>query len=162
MHWRNSLTVAVLGWCACGPDPRGRDEAQTEPAAVTDSVLVVGSYTGTMPCADCAGIVTELTLYATPGSGVASRYDLRETYLATAEGDRRVSAAGDWVVLRGSASDSAATVYRLNPENPAATRSYLRVDDLHLRQLDREGAEIGSRPDYTLVRTDSGSPQGGS
>nr|MBA3345147.1 copper resistance protein NlpE N-terminal domain-containing protein [Gemmatimonadales bacterium] len=89
-------------------------------------------------------------------------YDLRETYLATAEGDRRVSAAGDWVVLRGSASDSAATVYRLNPANPAATRSYLRVDDMHLSQLDREGSEIGSGPGYTLVRTDSGSPQGGS
>ncbi|MDQ3426454.1 MAG: copper resistance protein NlpE [Gemmatimonadota bacterium] len=151
--------MAALGCCACGPDARGRDEAQTEPAAVTDSVLVVGAYTGTLPCADCAGIVTELTLYATPGSGIASRYDLKETYLATAEGDRTVSAAGQWAVLRGSASDSTATVYQLNPENPAATRSYERVDDMRLRQLDREGAEIGSGRDYTLIRTDSGPPR---
>lgn len=159
MRWRNTLTAAVIVCCACGPDPRGRDEAQTEPAAVTDSVLVVGSYAGTLPCADCAGILTELTLYATPGSGAASRYDLRETYLATAEGDRTVSAAGQWAVVRGSASDSAATVYQLNPENPAATRSFRRVDHLRLRQLDRERSEIGSGFDYTLIRSDSAFPQ---
>src|SRR5215510_6268561 len=60
-------------------------------------------YAGTLPCADCAGIRTVLTLYSEPGP---TRYELVETYLATRDGDRSFPSSGRWTVLRGSATDS--------------------------------------------------------
>jgi len=41
------------------------------PAVATAAPAVEGPFVGTLPCADCEGIRTELTLLRDPGSGCA-------------------------------------------------------------------------------------------
>ncbi len=109
-------------------------------------------FAGVLPCADCAGIRTELALWVEPPGELATRYLLRETYLDTGDGDRTFESEGEWVVLRGSATDPDATVYELDPGRPDRTRRFLRRGDYELELLDRERREIASDLDYGLGR----------
>src|SRR5262245_24060220 len=46
------------------------------------------TFTGVLPCADCAGIRHELTLHSDQHSGQPLTYALVQTYLGTRDGDR--------------------------------------------------------------------------
>ena len=50
-------------------------------------------YEGVLPGADCAGLKTELTLYEN------NTYYLKETYLATRDGDKTFTSFGRWRTL---------------------------------------------------------------
>ena len=99
-------------------------------------------YAGTLPCADCAGIRTLLTLYSEPGP---TRYELAETYIGTKDGDRAFLNSGRWTILRGSAADADATVFQLDFDRPDRARNFLREGDYHLVQLDRNQAALPAR-----------------
>ncbi|HTF69321.1 MAG TPA: copper resistance protein NlpE N-terminal domain-containing protein [Edaphobacter sp.] len=116
--------------------------------------VLVGVYRGTLPCADCSGLDTELRLYAKGKFDTTYAFYVEtRTYRGAREGDVAYSERGEWTVLKGSASDPNATVYQLNPDNPAETQSYLRVDNgAALRQLDRELKPIASTMNLTLRR----------
>src|SRR5688572_2876414 len=95
--WRHvapPLAVVVLG-CARPPDESAEDSI-----ALADSSL--GRFVGVLPCADCAGIRTQLRLFAAHGTGQPTRYQSNETYIATREGDRTFDRSGRWTILRGS------------------------------------------------------------
>ena len=64
-----------------------------------------------MPCADCGGLRTELTLYAKgPDRFAGATFFLRETYIGAREGDKRTfESRGEWTILRGSGGDRNAT-----------------------------------------------------
>ena len=134
---------------------------------VTITSSSIGTFAGVMPCADCAGILTELRLYAEQPSGRAARYELTETYLGSRDGDRSIGTAGRWTTLRGSASDKEATVIQIDLGRIDALRNFLRIGDDELRLLDRNLREIVSRaprslyrvselPAATLLESDSG------
>ncbi len=108
---------------------------------------VLAVYEGVLPCADCQGIRTELTLFDEDFS-----YKLVETYLGTPEGDRSFSSDGAWTTLRGKAGHPDATIYQLNPGEPEKVRNFLVVDEGHIQQLDRDGRETESRLGYRLTR----------
>ena len=113
------IAIAALAGCA----------GQGGSPASSESSNPLGSYTGILPCADCAGIRTNLVLYA-------DRYELKETYIGTRDGDRTVEKVGGVKVMRGSASDREATVYQLQGERSEPRRNFLRVGDNELRLLD--------------------------
>jgi copper homeostasis protein (lipoprotein) len=128
---------------------------------VTISSSSIGTFAGVMPCADCAGILTELRLSAEQPSGRPTRYELTETYLGSREGDRSISRTGRWGTSRGS------TVVQLDLGRPEMPRSFQRVGDEELRLLDRNQREMLSKaprslyrvselPAVTLVEGDSG------
>lgn len=116
--------------------------------------VLFGVYKGTLPCADCSGLDTELKLYA------KSRFDTTyalyietRTYRGTRNGDVAYSDRGEWAVLKGSASDPNATVYQLNPDRPSESQFYLLRDrGAVLQQLDRELKAISSQMNITLKR----------
>ncbi len=112
------IAIAALAGCA------GQGGSQSS----SESNLL-GNYTGILPCTDCAGIRTNLVLYA-------DRYELKETYIGTRDGDRTVEKTGGVKVTRGSASDREATVYQLQGERSEPRRNFLRVGDNELRLLD--------------------------
>ena len=114
---------------------------------------IVAVYEGTLPCADCAGIRTELTILA-PGDQQleAATFRLHETYLKTRDGDRPALFTGRLMVHQGSASDPAATVYELRPAPVGETRYFQRLNENELRLLDREQKPIRSKLPYTLTR----------
>jgi copper homeostasis protein (lipoprotein) len=134
---------------------------------VTISSSSIGTFAGVLPCADCAGILTELRLYAEQPSGRAAHYELTETFLGSREGDRSIGTTGRWTTLRGSASDKDATVIQIDLGRIDALRNFLRTGDDELRLLDRNRREIISParrslyrvselPAATLTESDSG------
>jgi len=147
-----ALAGALIG-CRPRADPPPSD---TTPANVSlaDSLSapLLGRFIGVLPCADCAGIHTELRLYAEQPSGRPTRYEVTETYLATRDGDRTVQRTGRWTIMRGSTSDPDATIYQLDYDRPDTRRNFLRVGDSELRLLDRDQREIASTAPHSLHR----------
>lgn len=111
---------------------------------VTISSSSIGTFAGVMPCADCAGILTELRLYAEQPSGRPTRYELTETYLGSREGDRSISGSGPW--------ETSGEVVQLDLGRPGAPRNFLKSGDDELRLLDRNRRELASKAPHSLYR----------
>lgn len=78
-------------------------------ASVVQAYSVV--YTGTMPCADCAGIDTTLTLYTQqPGDGHGT---FSETLVYQGRDVEPFTMQGTWTTLRGMPGNNNATVLEL-------------------------------------------------
>lgn len=108
-----------------------------------------GRFAGELPCADCAGIATELLLYGDFGP-VERRFILRETYRGTQDGERRFEQRGRWEVVRSAAEPTILMVIEVRQESGEPRRFAAVGGDLE--QLDREGRRISSRLNYTLKR----------
>jgi copper homeostasis protein (lipoprotein) len=95
--------------------------------------LVLGPFLGVLPCADCAGISTELTLRRKADGWAEGSYVLREL-----RADRRTPtvATGRWTTLRGDAVNDDAVVYQLDPNDPMKSRHFLKVGDKAVQALD--------------------------
>lgn len=117
---------------------------------ITISSSSIGTFAGILPCADCAGILTELRLYAERPSGRPTHYELTETYLGARDGDRSIGTAGPWTNLRGSADDRDATVVQIDLGRVDARKNFLRVGNDELRLLDRNRKEILSAASHSL------------
>lgn len=132
------------------PPPASLTEGQTGKS------VLLGTFEGVTPCADCPGIQTRLTLIQDAPYSAEGIYELSLTYL-----ERDVEpfvTTGIWTTERGTPTDPDATVYVLNPDMPEKTQRYLRVDDETIRQLDQEGNEIDSSLPFDLSLTVEGSP----
>jgi predicted secreted protein len=137
------ITLVALAGCA---------GSGSDSSSKPDTSVLLGMYTGILPCADCAGIRTDLWIYAEPPSSEASRYGLRETYIGTRDGDRTFERSGRLKVVRGSASDRDATVYQLDTNQSDVRRNFVRAGDAELRLLDRDLGEIKSSAPRSLYR----------
>lgn len=139
-----------LAFCAAAALAAGcssqTDAPNVEPAPVV-RVQERRAYEGTLPCADCTGIHTLLVL--DPNT---FRYQLVETYQGTNQPDSVFRTKGDWSTMRGSADDSTALVYRLDPRRGVNARHFVHVSDNEIRQLDHERAAIPSPQPYSLHR----------
>jgi uncharacterized lipoprotein NlpE involved in copper resistance len=116
---------------------------------------VIAVYRGTLPCGDCLGIETELTIRAeSPVRMAEASFWLKQTHRGRRDGDATYESGGALYVLRGSASDPDATVYELQEARSRQSRYFLLSGD-GLRMLDDRKAEIDSKLDHTLKRTES-------
>lgn len=148
-----ALLLAIAG---CRSAARPLTDASQSPApagSAAAEAIPVGTYTGTLPCADCSGIRTTLTLSAQSqlqtGGGT---FHLSEEYLAAGNGNQRFDTQGRWLLLRGTPADRDATVYQLTSDGAERVMFFLRVGDQALRLLDRNQREIPSTANYTLTR----------
>ena len=105
------------------------------------------TFTGTLPCADCGGIKTELTFI--PDSMI---YRMRETYLNTGMGNKLYETTGTYAINVGTTEDSGASVYQLNPGDTERVRVFRTEADTIIVMLDRHLNEIKSTLNYRLVR----------
>jgi predicted secreted protein len=105
-----------------------------------------------LPCADCAGILTELRLFAEQPSGRPTRYELTETYFGARDGGGSIGTTNRWVIVRGTASDGAATVVQLDLGRIDALKNFVRVGDDELRLIDRNLKEIPPTIPHSLYR----------
>jgi predicted secreted protein/uncharacterized lipoprotein NlpE involved in copper resistance len=150
-----AIGVAAL-WMSIGCGGKEGDvEKHAAPAhATADSVLRLGPWAGTLPCADCSGIRTELTLFAGHPQGEPRLYHLRQTYLGTPDGERAFTTLGRWRPAPPPANAPHAIVYELAFDKPGEERWFHATGDGALRELDRLGSEIASNAPHTLQRDD--------
>jgi copper homeostasis protein (lipoprotein) len=107
-------------------------------------------YSGMMPCADCSGIRTSLTL-SRDAQGAPSTFTMSETFVGRpAAGNRKTN--GTWAVVRGDAADKKAVVYQLHSSASTSTTSFLKIDDNTLSLLDGDLGQIPSSLPHTLKR----------
>ena len=126
---------------------------QIQPSRDNSSVVegMSEDFTGALPCADCPGIETELSLFRDSSDATVGFFILTETYIDS--GDEPFVTYGQWNITQGTKTDKNALVYELTTENPDEAAVYLLiVDEDHLRLLDSEKAEIDSGLNYTLTK----------
>ncbi|MBX3256937.1 MAG: copper resistance protein NlpE N-terminal domain-containing protein [Chitinophagaceae bacterium] len=115
-------------------------------------LTLVGTFEGTIPCADCGGIKTELILYQDIANAENNTYTLSETYLGGKLGDTTFTSNGKWDILKGMKGDDTATVYFLNYDEPDDSRYFLKKGDAAIIMLDKDQQLIESPLNYTLHR----------
>jgi NlpE N-terminal domain len=122
--------------------------ASDQVAPTVSGKKVLAIYEGVLPCADCQGVRTVLTLFDEDFT-----YKLVETYLGGLDSERTVQSEGRWALRRRPLQkNSEGTVYQLNPGKAEQVRNFLVVDERQLRQLDGAGREMEPRLPYTLTR----------
>lgn len=149
-----SIAVAlVLG---LGSSEASRDAASS-PSAPRPAVL--GVFEGRTPCGavaieftgfpaqNCEKIKWRLILNQEPTSGRPTTYRYDGT---------RTRREGTWDIVRGTATDPDAVVYRLKYDDSAGSVEFLKVDDNILLLLDRNRKLLvgDASWSYTLSRTD--------
>lgn len=140
------LLLVCVAFAAC--QHAGTNAGTTDSSAInanTDTATWV-TYSGTLPCADCEGIVTELALHRQPDN----RFTLKETYQGK---NQTFPSEGNYIVVHGTPSDPGATVIRLNPDKDKnLQRCFQQVDENELKMLDVDMKSIESNHNYTLKK----------
>lgn len=100
------------------------------------------TYFGVLPGADCAGLKTELTLFRD------NSYFLRETYLATKDGDVSYAFSGKWQRVKPGKDE----IVQLQLEKPGEVYNFLQKDRDHLLVVGQDMQPIDCPMDLTLTR----------
>lgn len=153
------LPCLLLALAACGRSPDAPAPAGDEPALASAPDAVDGApatgaddaplpgeqedferqWLGVLPCTDCEGIETRLTLVHADGE---DSFVLEETYLG-GEGESRFETRGTW-------RREADGLLRLDPEG-LGLRLRTREDGA-LELVDAAGAPLSDGPEYRLGR----------
>ena len=145
------IFIILLTACTGNSNTKNASDNSSIKMPDANSTLV---FEGTLPCADCNGIQTTLTLYHNKIKNQNS-YKLREVYL-NQNNDKTFDTYGTWSALKGTQQDPNAIVYQLavqneDPEDPDVI-NYLVVDKNTLKLIDDEMNEFDSKANYTLTR----------
>ncbi|MBV8254779.1 MAG: copper resistance protein NlpE N-terminal domain-containing protein [Chitinophaga sp.] len=110
------------------------------------------TYSGTLPCADCGGILTQLTI--TSPDSIVHHFKMTETYQGlNNKGDQEFNSEGIYIVTKGSASDPNAVIITLNPDKDKNLQRYFqKISEDELRMLDVDQKAIPSNLNYTLKK----------
>jgi uncharacterized membrane protein len=122
--------------------------------AVSQGPVADGPYVGTLPCADCAGIRTSLTLYTMGNDGPPFVYRMTATCLGTPDGDRTEERLGPWLRV-GTGVEA---VVRLEPWDDTRRQGFRRAGADRLVPLDRDEQPIDTRQNQGLVRDEAAPP----
>jgi len=138
-----AAAVSVLAGSCAAQQAGGPAEVAPKPSPGAPQV---GTYVGRLPCADCAGTDTRLTLFG-PWD---FRFRLQQTHVGAPGGDVDATSQGEYVILRGNAVDPDATVFKLGVEGE--TPYFQRLTDDEIRLLNREQRPITSSANLSLRR----------
>ncbi|WP_142684435.1 copper resistance protein NlpE [Chitinophaga polysaccharea] len=138
------LLPVVFAACQSSGTTAGQsDNTAVNPAPDTATAV---TYSGTLPCADCEGIVTELTLQRLP----ENHFTLKETYQGK---NQTFPSEGTYTIVHGTPADPGATVIHLNPDKDRnLQRYYQQVNNNELLLLDADQKTIQSGHNYTLKK----------
>ena len=118
------------------------------PAASTVSPVVItgaiplGTYSGTLPCADCSGVLTSIALYALDSSQSRRGYYVQTSrYLGAPKGEVISIEAGQLTIQKGTPEHSDWIEYSLQSNTSDQRESY-RLDGDTLAPLGSDGKPI--------------------
>jgi NlpE N-terminal domain len=120
-------------------------------AATPAHAHVLGTFVGSMPCADCPGITVKLILYA-KGSTDLTQTTYRMELVYQGKNVKPFVTNGNWAVLHGMPGNPTATIYQLNPDRPGQEQNFLRLSADALKQLDRDKQVVNSPYNLNLKR----------
>jgi copper homeostasis protein (lipoprotein) len=143
--------ILVLTACTGNQKNKNGSSGNQVQSPENNSITV---YEGTLPCADCKGIQTTLTLFQNKLKNQCS-YKLHEVYLGQ-NSDKTFDTYGKWVALKGTQEDPTAIVYQLSVQNEDPEDSdvinYLVVDKNTIKMIDSDMNVYESKENYTLTR----------
>lgn len=108
----------------------------------TSSMPVYAVYEGTLPGADCAGLKTRVTLY------IDKTFMLKETYIATKDGDKTYYSKGKWVIVKSRGRD----ILRLQSGKPEQDYCFLVVEGKYIEPVGKDLNDIETPMDLRLKR----------
>ncbi len=111
---------------------------------------ILGKFTGVLPCADCEGIRTSLTLNVDSKNMAPRTFELTEVYQGKSE--MPMVRTGNWLLLKGTKKDPEAVIYELTPDDTSEAVYYLKINEKVVQLLDKNQAEIKSKLNYSLVK----------
>ena len=145
--------IFILALAACSGNTKNRN------ASLNNQVILSGNnsvivFEGILPCADCEGVKTTLSLFQN-NLKKQYTYSLQEIYIGQGN-DKTFETTGKWIALKGTQQDPNAIVYQLafqndDPEDSDAI-NYLVVDKNTIKLIDDEMNEFDSKLNYTLTR----------
>lgn len=98
------------------------------------------AYKGTLPCADCPGLDTEIILKKANADSLDGTYIQKETYL---ERDvNPIITEGTWKTIFSSYKGKQEIILEFNHGSPDNVSYFLKVDDNELKMLDKNKDEI--------------------
>jgi len=124
-------------------------DARTQRTAAPASNVVVGVFEGTLPCADCAGLRTQLTLSAKTSGADSGTFVTKYTYVG--KGVTRDD-TGTWKIVRGTPADKKAVVYELTVKGGTSQERCLQIGAGELQQLDEKLQPIDAPMPLRLKR----------
>jgi copper homeostasis protein (lipoprotein) len=148
-----TLLLICLVFFACQnvANKTGKTDSATVTTPIDTPIITLTTYSGTLPCADCEGIITELTLSSNK-ENMDNHFRLKENYLGK---NQTIPSEGNFAVLQGIPSDPAATVIQLNPDKDKNLQRYFqKVAEDELILLDRQMKKIESRNNYSLKKVE--------
>lgn len=155
---RPIFALSFLLMISCSPpqDKTGsKDVVVVEPLIVGGDTLesrnkIEESYTGILPCADCSGIETHITLWH--DEFVAEgKYELKQNYLGVSKGGQTSFVyLGEWTTLRGNNANPDATIVELMNVHDSSSVYFLR-EGANLLVLDQNQNVIKSKLNYLLL-----------
>ena len=144
--------MTLLALVACNGNSSSKIDIANKTAKNGNSAI--GVFTGVLPCADCKGIETTLTLKENKEKNERT-YTLKEVYLGQGS-DKPFETTGKWTIIKGTATDPTAIVYQLSVENDDPEDSdvvnYLIVNNSTIKLIDDEMNEFDSKLNYLLKK----------
>lgn len=147
-----AFSMGTLAGCHSGDTDKDKSVTSSQQEAKAGAQQ---RFNGTLPCADCAGILTDLTLNFTQ-DGQPDGFTLSQTYQGTnADDNHTFSFKGDFAVLTGNTpEDPKGVVYHLMPDDEKEPATYYqRINDTTLKMLDKDMKQIQSEQNYALTRS---------
>ncbi|MEQ3636857.1 copper resistance protein NlpE N-terminal domain-containing protein [Alcanivorax sp.] len=138
------FAAAVLGCTVAFAGCQSQPETPINPTAQKDV------YNGMLPCGDCSGIRTTLTLYRDQYNN-PTRFELREEYMSGSTVKLNTVERGDWTSQKYREGVTQEDVYTINPEQDESQRKYLKDAVNAIEQLNQSGYRIDSNLNYRLL-----------
>ncbi len=98
-----------------------------------------GTYSGTLPCADCSGIKTSLSL------NTDGNYSMNQTYLGKGDAQAKES-KGQWTPSEDG------TRIELDFNKPSERVTFRQAEGKTIKMMGRDGQEISSKLNYSLTK----------
>lgn len=145
------LNIAQTTRLGDASDPSGDTSPPETPTLVVNQGA---TYTGTLPCADCEGIQTTLTLEPAPEDQFGAAYTLSETYLGKSQ--TPIETTGYWILRNSSVFPNARysepiTILVLDLGTPNQRLFRISPDTLTITQLDTDGNATSTSQNVTLT-----------
>ena len=104
----------------------------------------ITTFKGTLPCADCPGIVTEIKL-----NSHTVTYEKKDVYMVRND---TLKVTGSYNTERGYKKDKNATIFILDDDKPGSEKRFLKLNDNTLLMLGSDGEIIDTTSKFKLYK----------